>query len=144
MFLKQDQLILTIANVRLSTKGLNFILKYHIADIAIEIELQHKHRHKKKLKIEIKNYSIQLKLSLITVLYSVLLHKINIAIKSRSIAISHKHKKKMLNLKHKQQNSYNSNIGYTQEEVVHNFSLYVLSQEKHEALSYGLDNHIPF
>ena len=70
-----------------------------------------------------------------TVLYSVLLHKVNIVTKSRSIAISHKHKKKILNLHHKQQKSYNSNISYTPKLVVHNFLSYVLSQEGHEALS---------
>ena len=37
----------------------------------------------------------------------------------------------------------NSNISYTPKEVVYNFSSYVLSQEEHEALSYGLEHHTP-
>ena len=84
---KQEHLIATFANVRLSTKGSNNKLKHRIARIIIEYELQYKHRQKKKLRNKIKSLSIQLKLLLSTVLYSVLLHKINIATKSRSIAI---------------------------------------------------------
>ena len=95
------------------------------------------------MKNEIKNLSVQLKLSLSTILYSALLHRINIAIISRSIAISRKHKKKILNLQHKQQKCYNSNVSYTPKEVVHNFSSYVVSQEEHEALSHGLEHHMP-
>ena len=67
----------------------------------------------------------------------------NIAIKSRSIAICRKHKKKILNLQHKQQKCYNSNISYIPKEVVHNFYSCVLSQEEHDPLSHGLEHHIP-
>ena len=95
------------------------------------------------LKNEIKSLSIQLKLSLSTILYRVLLHEINITVKSISIAISRKHKKKILNLQHKQQKCYNSNVSYTPKEVVHNFSSYVVSQEEHDALSHGLEHHMP-
>ena len=136
---KQEELIPTFANVRLSTKGSNIKLKHRIARAIVEDELQYKHRHKKKLKNEIKNLSIQLKLSLSTVLYSVLLHKIIIAIKNRSII--HKHKKKILGLQHKQQKCYNGNISYNPKEL-RNLSSYVLSQEKHYALSYSLEHHI--
>ena len=94
------------------------------------------------MKNEIKNLNIQLKHSLSTALYSVLLHKINIAHKSRSIANSHKYKKKVMNLQHNEQQCYKSNISYTLKEVTHNFSLYVLSQEKYDALSYYLEHHI--
>ena len=143
---KKEQLIPTIVNVRLSTKGYNIKLKHCIVRIIIEEKLQHRHRHRKKLRNEIKNLSIELKLSLSTVLYCVLLHNINIATKSRSIAISHchKHKRKNLNLQHKQKKSYNSNISYTTKNVVHNFSSYVLSQEEHEAFSYGLEHRIAY
>ena len=48
-----------------------------------------------------------------------------------------------MNLQHKQQKCYNSKISYTPKEVVHNFSSYVLSQEEHDALSHGLEHHIP-
>ena len=37
-----------------------------------------------------------------------------------------------------------SNISYTPKEVVHNFSSYIISQEEHDALSHGLEHHIPF
>ena len=67
------------------------------------------------------------------------MHKIIIAIKNRSIAICRKHKKKILNLRHK----LISNISYTPKEVVHIFSSYILSQEEHDALSHGLEHHIP-
>ena len=142
---KKELLIPTFINVRLSTKGYNIKLKHCIVRIIIEDKLQYRHQHRKKLRNEIKNLSIELKLSLSTVLYCVLLHKINIATKSRSIAISHshKHKRKNLNLQHKQKKSYNSNISYTTKNVVHNFSSYELSQEEHEALSYGLEHRIP-
>ena len=77
------------------------------------------------------------------VLYSALLRKINIAIKSRSIAIYPKNKRKTLNLQHKQQKCHKINISYTPKEVVHNFSSYALSREEHDALSHGLEHHIP-
>ena len=48
---------------------------------------------------------------------------------------------KILNLHHKQQKCYNSNISCTLKEVVHSFSSYVLSQEEEDALSYGLKHH---
>ena len=47
-----------------------------------------------------------------------------------------------MNLQHKQQKCYNSNISYTPKEVGHNFSSYVSSQEKQDALPYGLEHHI--
>ena len=90
-----------------------------------------------KFKNEIKNLSVDLilflKFSLSTVFCSVQLHNINIMIKSRSIAISHEHKKKILDI----------NISYSPKEVVQNFSSYVLSQEERDALSYGLEHHMP-
>ena len=64
---KQEQLITTFENVRLSSTRANIKLKHRIARIIIADELQYKHRHNKKLKNEIKNLSIQLKLSFSTV-----------------------------------------------------------------------------
>ena len=72
---KQEQLIATFANVRLSSKGANIKLKHRIARIIIADELQYKHRHKKKLKNQIKSLSNQLKLSFSTVGNSVILYK---------------------------------------------------------------------
>ena len=48
-----------------------------------------------------------------------------------------------MNLQHKQQKCHKINIRYTPKEVVHNFSSYALSREEHDALSHGLEHHIP-
>ena len=109
----------------------------------MEDELQGKHHEKKNLKKDIKAPSIQLKSCLNVLIYSVLFHKINIAVRSRSDAVSKIHDKKLFNLR-KQKNQRSLNDEEKQSKNIrHNFSSYSLTKEEVEALSYGIDQHIP-
>ena len=137
-----EHLIPTFANIQLATSGTNVKLQHLIARIILEDELQHKHRKKKRLKSETRKISIKLKLSLSLLVYCALLRKINIAVKGRSIAISFKHKKKLTNLRKKHQERNKRAEVYVTKEVAHNFSLYKLSKEEHEAFSCSFDYHM--
>ena len=48
-----------------------------------------------------------------------------------------------MNLQKKRQEQNKKTVVYVPNEVVHNFSLYKLSKEEHEALPYSLDYQIP-
>ena len=110
----------------------------------MESELQSKHREKKKLKKELTILNNQLKTSLNIILYNILIHQVNIAIKSRFKSIRLRHNKKLIKFRKSQQKC---NKSTTQTElvrnIVYNFSSYALSHQELNALSYGLDHHIP-
>ena len=65
--------------------------------------------------------------------YSVLLHKVNLAVKIKSKVISIRHSRKLLEKK----------ILFFRKEATRNFSSYFMFKDEHDALSYGLDHHIP-
>ena len=139
---KQEQLLPTFATIKLSIQTKNNKLKEHIGRIIMEHELERKHHEKKQLKKEIKSISIQLKMSLSMIIYSVLLNKINIAIRSRMKVIKLRHNKKICNLRKKHgigKLSYNK----IPKNTIHNFSTYDLTKDEIQALSYGLDQHVP-
>ena len=79
------------------------------------------------------------------IVYNALLHQVNVAVKSRIKVVKLRHEKKILNLKLKQETTNyvderkRSYAKYT----VHNFSSYVLPNEKYTGFSFGLDYHIP-
>ena len=103
-----------------------------------------KHRENKKLKKKLTILNNELKTRLNIVLYNTLIHKANIAIKSRFKSIRLLHKKKLLKFR-KSQQKYNKST--TQKglvrKMVHNFSSHAFSHEELNALSYGLNHHIP-
>ena len=117
-------------------------LKERIGRIIMEHELERKHYEKKQLKKEIKSIRIQLKMSLSMIIYSVLLNKINIAMRSRMKVIKLRQNKKICNLPKKHgidKLSYNK----IPKNIIHNFSTYDLTKDEIQALSYGLDQHVP-
>ena len=64
--------------------------------------------------------------------------------KSRIKAITYRHEKKLKNLRKLQQNYVNTKTKqHPVKQIIHNFSLYVLSRDKEIALSYRLDQHAP-
>ena len=103
-----------------------------------------KHRENKKLKKKLTILNNELKTRLNIVLYNTLIHKANIAIKSRFKSIRLLHKNKLIKFR-KSQQKYNKST--TQKELVrkmvHNFSSHEFSHEELNALSYGLNHHIP-
>ena len=139
---KQERLLPTFATIKLSIQTKNNKLKERIGRIIMEHELERKHHEKKQLKKEIKSISIQLKMPLSMIIYSVLLNKINIDIRSRMKVIKLRHNKKICNLRKKHgidKLSYNK----IPKNIIHNFSTYDLTKDEIQALSYGLDQHVP-
>ena len=112
-----------------------------IARIVMESQL---HSEKKKLNKESTILNNQLKTSLNIILYNTLIHQVNIAIKSCFKSIRLRHNKKLIKFRKSQQKC---NKSTTQTElvrnIVYNFSSYALSHQELNALSYGLDHHIP-
>ena len=140
---KKENLIPTFAKVNLSIKTANRKLKLRIARIVMESEMENKHYKKKKLKKGKVLISNQLKTGLGVLLYNALLHQVNIAVRSRYKVISMRHQKKIVNLIKNQKNNYESNKPSLMKHMVHNFSLYPLTEDEMTALAHGLDHHIP-
>ena len=81
-------------------------------------------------------------MSLSLMVYSVLLNRINIAIKSRAKVIKLRHNKKICNLR-KRHSTDKLSKTKAPKNIIHNFSSYGLTEEEIQALSHGLDQHIP-
>ena len=141
---KIENLIPTFVKIKLSVKDDNKKLTRRIARILMESQLQSKHREKKELKKGLSILNNQLKTSLYIILYNTLIHQVNIAITSHFKAIRLRHNKKLIKFR-KGQQKYNKSTTQTElvRNIVHNFSSYALSHEELNALSYGLDHHIP-
>ena len=84
---KQENLIPTFANIKLSLKYNNNKLKKRIARIVMETEIQNKHREKKSFKKEIRQKCILLKSTLGIAVFNALLHHLNNVIKRKQTAI---------------------------------------------------------
>ena len=80
---KQESIIPTSANVKLSIKGKDNKLKHYIPQIFMEDEITYMHQQKQKLKKNIKILNSQLKSVLRIMVYFVLFHnKVNLLVKS--------------------------------------------------------------
>ena len=128
----------------MSVKDDNKKLTRRIAPIVIESQIQSKHHEKKKLKKELRILNNQLKTSLNIMLYNTLMDQVNIAIKSPFKSIRLRHNKRLIKFR-KSQQKYNKSTTQTElvRNIVHNFLSYALSQKELNALSFGLDHHIP-
>ena len=80
---KQENLIPTFANIKLSLKYNNNKLKKRIARIVMETQIQNKHREKKSFKKEIRQKFILLKSTLVIVLKRNKLQYCNVIIKNQ-------------------------------------------------------------
>ena len=136
-------LVLLFAIVKLSIKSGNWKLHLLIARIIMETEIKNKHWEKKNFTKEIASISKQLKSILGLFLYNALIRCINDVIKSRYKAMNSRHEKKLQKFLTAQKRENNVSKPVLLNSIVHNFSSYNLTQEEHEALSYGLDLHIP-
>ena len=139
---KQEHLLPTFATLRLSIQTKNKKLKNRIGRIIMEHELESKYYEKKLLRKEIKSLSIQLKMSLSLMVYLVLLNRINIAIKSRVKVIKLRNNKKICNLR-KRHGIDKLSQTKPPKNVIHIFLSHDLTEEEIQALSHGLDQHIP-
>ena len=139
---KKEHLLPTFATVQLSMQTKDKELKNRIGRIIMEHELESIYHERKLLRKQIKSLSIQLKMSLSLMVYSVLLNRINIAIKSRVKVIKLQHNKKICNLR-KRYGTDKLSETKPPKNVIHNFSSYHPTEEEIQALSHGLDQHIP-
>ena len=140
---KTENIIPAIAKVKLSLKHSNYKLKMHISRIVMEAEMQKKHLEKNKLKKEMKRVGIQLKHSLGLTLYNTLIHQINKAVNIRLKLISLRHNNKLIRSCEQQNKPRKDEQKKINRQIEHNNSSYTLSDEQYEALSLGLDTHIP-
>ena len=127
----------------MSLKHSNYKLKMHISRLVMEAEMQKKHLEKNKLKKEMKRVGIQLKHSLGLTLYNTLIHQINKAVNIRLKLISLRHNNKLIRSCEQQNKPRKDEQKKINRQIEHNYSRYTLSYEQYEALSLGLDTHIP-
>ena len=73
-----------------------------------------------------------------------MLHRINVAVKSRVKAIATTHLNKLSNLRNKR-STYSKNVNHISfiKNTVYNMSSYTLTGDEYNALTFGLDHHIP-
>ena len=83
---KQENLIPTFANIKLSLKYNNNKLKKRVARIVMETEIQNEHHEKKSFKKEIRQKCIY-KSTLGIAVFNALLHRLNNVIKRKQTAI---------------------------------------------------------
>ena len=83
---KQENLIPTFANIKLSLKYNNNKLKKRVARIVMETEIQNEHHEKKSFKKEIRQKCIY-KSTLGIAVFNALLHRLNNVIKRKLTAI---------------------------------------------------------
>ena len=83
---KQENLIPTFANIKLSLKFNNNKLKKRVARIVMETEIQNEHHEKKSSKKEIRQKCIY-KSTLGIAVFNALLHRLNNVIKRKQTAI---------------------------------------------------------
>ena len=140
---KQEHLISTFANIKLSLKHNNNKLKKCIARSAMETGIQNKHCEKKSFKKEIRQKCILITSTLGIVVFNALLHHLNNVIKRKQTAILLHHHKKLEKFRFRQNKHTSDKQNNFQSSIVHNFSLYSLSQTELNALSFGLDHYIP-
>ena len=91
---KQENLIPTFANIKLSLNHSNNKLNKPIARIVMEREIQNKHREKKSFKKQIRQKCTLLKSTLGIVVFNALLHHLDNVIKRKQTAILLRHHKK--------------------------------------------------
>ena len=139
---KVEKIIPKFAKVNLSIKSGSRKLKLRIARLVMQREIQSKHLDKKKLKKKLKSICIQLKSVLGLFLRNALLHQVSFAVKSRQKAILKRHEKKFIKFRKNQIIAPQIHKSSFAKCMVHNFSLYDLTDAEITALSYGLDIHI--
>ena len=95
------------------------------------------------MKNELKQIRKILKRSLNLVILNIEFHQLNIVLKSKFKVIANRHQKKRTNLKKKQESKINKSTNRYIKNTVKNILSYQLTTGQYNALSDGLDHHIP-
>ena len=138
---KRNNLIPTFARTKLAVK-VNFKLRNKMSRQIIEAELKNKHRKKNILLNKIKKRQEELKSRVGYVTYVVFYHNINKVISKKRTDWMKTHHKKIEALE-RTRNKINNIRNRSAENIIHNVSSYVLSEERKRALSFSLDENIP-
>ena len=85
---------------------------------------------------------MKLKAQVGLVLFNGVIYSLDKSIKQKSITVTKRHEKRLIKLRKDKRSAFGENIKYICH-TVHNFSSYQLSFNEEEALSFGLDEHIP-
>ena len=85
---------------------------------------------------------MKLKAQVGLVLFNGVIYSLDKSIKQKSIPVTKPHEKKLVKLRKDKRLTFGENIKYICH-TVHNFSSYQLSSKEEEAMSFGLDEHIP-
>ena len=85
---------------------------------------------------------MKLKAQLGLVLFNGVIYSLDKSVKQKSITVTKRHEKKLVKLWKDKRLTFGENIKCIRH-TVHNFSSYQLSSKEEEALSFGLDEHIP-
>ena len=83
------------------------------------------------------------KRSLNLVILNTVFHQLNTALKNKLKVTTNRHQKKLMKKRKQQESKFNKSTTTYIKNIINNFSSYQLTTEKHNALSYGLDCHIP-
>ena len=85
---------------------------------------------------------MKLKAQVGPVLFNGVIYSLDKSIKEKSITVTKRHGKRLIKLRKDKRLTFGENIKYICH-TVHNSSSYQLSFKEEEALSFGLDEHIP-
>ena len=138
---KRNNLIPTFARTKSAVK-VSFQLRNKTSQQIIDAELKNKHRKKKILLNKIKKRQEELKSRVGYVTYVVFYHNINKVISKKRTDWMKTHHKKIEALE-RTRNKINNIRNRSAENIIHNVSSYVLSEERKRALSFSLDENIP-
>ena len=75
--------------------------------------------------------------------YNAVILQVNTTIKSKVKSISRRHQKKLIKFRNRQTTPEKISDNKYIKHILHSLSPYQLSEEEYEALSYGLDYHVP-
>ena len=85
---------------------------------------------------------MKLKAQIGLVLFIGVIYSLEKSIKQKSVTVTKRHERKLVKLRKSKRMTFVENIKYICH-TVHNFSSYELPSKEEEALSFGLDEHMP-
>ena len=123
---------------------MNKKLSGKISKLILETQLQHKHDEKRKLLRENKDLLLKIKREVGYILRMALFYVIGKTVQRKHKGISQRHKVKLTNLRLTQLNTIPLHRQQFIKSIIHNYSDYQLSDDEKTALSFSLDENIPF
>ena len=136
---KRENLTPTFSRIKLSIHN-SWKLKKKISNLVMDAELNNLHNKRRKTLKQLKKVNSTLRRTLGTIYFCTLIYLTSFIIKRQRVAINKRHAKKLSKLRNLKPTIRNIT---RQAGAVHNFASVTLTDRQLEALSYGLDQHIP-